>query len=277
MYLEQILQELKAAKDNLLKELDRHDATGGVNGLEKYAKIHAYYYGTKNEPGRNLTGVYGISDVKKLVAEIRKDIENDDFTRLNYLDYFYIPSFNWFRSDSATNYVTFKNVRVDLVFFNHYYRVGDINYDTVHQGNQKSVGFQIHDASLIQGAWYEWYPGATVNRTIASLEAALGLTLKQVRHYMGEDIVGWKTYKIILPDEREISHPIMTYSENADNTMWPMALYSICPQYRFKQNDYWLFNQVYGDANRAAYMGKDGVIKKERKTVVKGIPFIIMI
>ena len=59
--------------------------------------------------------------------------------------------------------------------------------------------------------------------------------------------------------------------------MWPMALYSICPQYRFKHNDYWLFNQVYGDANRAAYMGKDGVIKKELKTVVKGIPFIIMI
>ena len=78
-------------------------------------------------------------------------------------------------------------------------------------------------------------------------------------------------------DEREISHPIMTHSENIDNTMWPMALYSICPQYRFKHNDYWLFNQVYGDANRAAYMGKDGVIKKELKTVVKGIPFIITI
>ena len=94
---------------------------------------------------------------------------------------------------------------------------------------------------------------------------------------MGENIVGWNTYKILLPDEREISHPIMTYSENTDNTMWPMALYSICPQYRFKQNDYWLFNQVHGDANRAAYMGKDGVIKKELKTVVKGIPFIFMI
>ena len=94
---------------------------------------------------------------------------------------------------------------------------------------------------------------------------------------MGENIIGWNTYKVLLPDEREISHPIMTYSENTDNTMWPMALYSICPQYRFKHNDYWLFNQVYGDANRAAYMGKDGVIKKELKTVVKGIPFIIMI
>lgn len=272
MYLEQILQELKAAKDNLLKELDRHDvAIGGVNGLEKYAKLHAYYYGTKNEPGRNLAEVYGISDVKKLVAEIRKDIENDDFTRLNYLDYFYIPSFNWFRSDNATNYVTFKNVRVDLVFFNHYYRMG------AGDPNQKSVGFQVHDADLIQGAWAEWYPGATVNRTIASLETALGLTLKSIRSYMGENIVAWQTYKIILPDEREISHPIMTYSENTDNTMWPMALYSICPQYRFKQNDYWLFNQVYGDADRAAYMGKDGVIKKELKTVVKGIPFIFMI
>lgn len=273
MYLEQILQELKAAKDNLLKELDRHDATGGVNGLDKYAKLHAYYYGTKNEPGRNLAEVYGISDVKKLVAEIRKDIENDDFARLNYLDYFYIPSFNWFRSDSATNYVTFKNVRVDLVFFNHYYRIGY----TVNQGNQKSVGFQVHDASLIQGAWAEWYPGATVNRTIASLEATLGLTLKQIRHTMGENIVKTDNNKILLPDEREISHPIMTYSENMDNSMWPMALYSICPQYRFKQNDYWLFNQVYSDAKRAAYMGKDGVIKKELKTVVKGIPFIIMI
>ena len=82
MYLEQILQELKTTRDNLLKELDRHDATGGVNGLEKYAKLHAYYYGTKNEPGRNLDEVYGISDVKKLVAEIRKDVESDDFRRV---------------------------------------------------------------------------------------------------------------------------------------------------------------------------------------------------
>ena len=277
MYLEQILQELKTARDNLLKELDRHDATGGVNGLDKYAKLHAYYYGTKNEPGRNLADVYNISDVKKLVAAIRKDVESDDFTRLNYLDYFYIPSFNWFHADNAVNYATYRNVRVDLIFFNHYFRMGDQNLDTVFQGNQKSVGFQVHDASLIQGAWDEWYPGAIVNRTIASLEATLGLTLKQIRHYMGEYIVTWNTYKVLLPDEREISHPIMTYSENEDNTMWPMALYSICPQYRFKQNDYWLFNQVYGDANRAAYMGKDGVIKKELKTVVKGIPFIIMI
>ena len=279
MYLEQILQELKAAKDNLLKELDRHDAIGSVNGLEKYAKLHAYYYGTKNEPGRNLAEVYGISDVKKLVAEIRKDIENDDFTRLNYLDYFYIPSFNWFRSDSTTNYVTFKNVRVDLVFFNHYYRTGDKNYDTVHQGNQKSVGFQVHDASLIQGAWAEWKDSATINRTIASLEATLGLTLKQVRilYVISGISTVLETYKVLLPDEREISHPIMTSSESSRSSMWPMALYSICPQYRFKQNDYWLFNQVYGDSNRAAYMGKDGVIKKELKTVVKGIPFIIMI
>ena len=277
MYLEQILQELKAAKDNLLKELDRHDATGGINGLDKYAKLHAYYYGTKNEPGRNLADVYNISDVKKLVAEIRKDIESDDFTRLNYLDYFYIPSFNWFHADNAVNYATYRNVRVDLIFFNHYFRMGDQNLDTIFQGNQKSVGFQIHDADLIQGVWAEWYPGAIVNRTIASLEATLGLTLKSIRSYMGENIVTWNTHKIILPDEREISHPIMTYSENTDNTMWPMALYSICPQYRFKHNDYWLFNNVYGDTTRAAYMSKDGVIKKELKTVVKGIPFIFMI
>ena len=277
MYLEQILQELKTTRDNLLKELDRHDAIGGVNGLDKYAKLHAYYYGTKNEPGRNLADVYNISDVKKLVAAIRKDVESDDFTRLNYLDYFYIPSFNWFHADNAVNYATYRNVRVDLIFFNHYFRMGDQNFDTIFQGNQKSVGFQIHDASLIQGAWDEWYPGATVNRTIASLEAALGLTLKQVRHFMGFEIVYWSSYKVLLPDEREISHPIMTYTEDSDNSMWPMALYSICPQYRFKQNDYWLFNNVYGDTTRAAYMSKDGVIKKELKTVVKGIPFIIMI
>ena len=277
MYLEQILQELKTTRDNLLKELDRHDATGGVNGLDKYAKLHAYYYGTKNEPGRNLADVYNISDVKKLVAEIRKDVESDDFTRLNYLDYFYIPVFNWFHADNAVNYATYRNVRADLIFFNHYFRTGNRNLDTVFQGNQKSVGFQIHDANLIQGAWAEWYPGAIVNRTIASLEATLGLTLKSIRSRMGVKLVDWNTYKIILPDEREISHPIMTYTENGDNSMWPMALYSICPQYRFKQNDYWLFNYVFGDYTRAAYMSKDGVIKKELITVVKGIPFIFMI
>lgn len=277
MYLEQVLQELKTTKDNLLKELDRHDAIGGVNGLDKYAKLHAYYYGTKNEPGRNLADVYGISNVRQLVAEIRKDIESDDFTRLNYLDYFYIPKFDWYRGAATGAYNTFKNVRVDLVFFNHYFRAGDQNLDTTFQGNQKSVGFQVHDANLIQGTWAEWYPGDIVKGTISSLENQLGLTLKSIRHYMGENIVGWNTYKILLPDEREISHPIMTNSENTDNTMTPMALYSICPQYRFKHHDYWLFNQVYNNSPFAAYMSKNGIISKAPKTTVKGIPFIFMI
>ena len=280
MYTEHTLRELEQIYEDFKKLVESHK---DQKAMAIASKIYGYEWVPDevyiNEsgwhPGTNLVNKYGFDKSEKTYADaliktakqIQKDTHEKNFRMMEYFDFVIIPEFTW-------NGQTIKNAVFDLVAFNHYARQGSTE-------TPRGVTFQLHSPSNVKDTYNNFYANSEsgINANAAkSIEKALGITLCENQIYMGENLNNaWTTLKLMIPDEREICHPVMTYTENQDSTCWPRAVYQYAPQYRRKECDYMLFNYVYdtevSKRIKHAIMTKEGLIKaSSNMTTLYGLP-----
>ena len=94
--------------------------------LKKDAANDAWHFNP-----RNLMDVLGTTDVKQTFAKLREYTSQGDFSQLGLGDYIDLPTFH----DGETAYTynpTTENLRIQIVAFDHYYRVGQQEVKTHH-------------------------------------------------------------------------------------------------------------------------------------------------
>jgi len=280
MYTEESIRELSTIKTELESILNKNEIYK-KSPLQRMGEIYGYHYipnyypngvELSYHPGKSLVEKYGYNikynetgyanALKTVCAQIQTDITNDNYDNINYLDYIIVPDFTW-------NGTVYHNIQFDVVSFNHHTRAGDTGE------NPKGIGFQIHNPLSITDTWNNVYNQDLQGTCATALETSLGVTLKTLRIYMGESLNNaWLSHKIYLPDEREITHPVGTYTENNDSTIWPMAIYQYCPQYKFKGGTYMLYNLYYSSKDtNCSCIDANGFIAPIARTTATGVPF----
>ena len=287
MYTESVIRELEELKSQYTSLINNVKIK---NAMEISSDIYGYYYvdgltyrqddpngyyhnGTpsickKWHPGKNLVYKYGFhllypndynAALQATAKAIQEDVKNQNYDKLEYLDYLVLPSFTF-------NGKTIKNCVFDLVGFNHHARQGG--------ETPRGILFQIHSVDGISDTYNNLFNTNLNTACATNVENTLGVTLKTINIFMGENLnSAWQSLKIFIPDEREICHPVHTYTENQDSSMWPMTIYQLCPQYRFKQYTYMLYNQVYNNADNISIIDNNGYISSGAKITSYYIPF----
>jgi hypothetical protein len=288
MYTESVIRELEELKSQYTSLINNVKIK---NAMEISSDIYGYYYVDKSiylqddpngyyhngtpsiykdwHPGKNLVYKYGFhllypndynAALQATAKAIQEDVKNQNYDKLEYLDYLVLPTFTF-------NGKTIKNCVFDLVGFNHHARQG-------YSETPRGILFQIHSVISISDTYNNLFNTNLNTACATNVENTLGVTLKTINIYMGENLNNaWQNLKIFIPDEREICHPVHTYTENQDSTMWPMTIYQLCPQYRFKQYTYMLYNQVYNNADNISIIDNNGYISSGAKTTSYYIPF----
>lgn len=287
MYTESVireLEELKSQYTSLINSVKIKNAMEISSDIYGYYYVNdsiylqddpnGYYYGAPSvssswHPGKNLVYKYGFhllypndysAALQATAKAIQEDVKNQNYDKLEYLDYLVLPTFTF-------NGKTIKNCVFDLVGFNHHARQG--NGET-----PRGILFQKHFVGGISDTYNNLFNTNLNTACATNVENTLGVTLKTINIYMGENLNNaWQSLKIFIPDEREICHPVQTYTENQDSTMCPMTIYQLCPQYRMKKGTYMLFNQVYNSADSISIINSDGYITSGAKSSSFYIPF----
>ena len=276
MYTESVIRELEELKSHYTSLINNVKIK---NAMEISSDIYGYYYVDKSiyleddpngyyhngarsiyknwHPGKNLVYKYGFhllypndynAALQATAKAIQEDVKNQNYDKLEYLDYLVLPSFT-FNGKTVTNCV------FDLVGFNHHARSGIAE-------TPRGILFQIHSVDDISDTYNNLFNTNLNTACATNVENTLGVTLKTINIYMGENLNdAWQSLKIFIPDEREICHPVQTYTENQDSTMWPMTIYQLCPQYRMKKGTYILYNQLYGSSNDVSIIDYAGYIR----------------
>lgn len=288
MYTESVIRELEELKSQYTSLIN---SVKIKNAIEISSDIYGYYYVNDSaylqddpngyyhngipiaslswHPGKNLVYKYGFhllypndysAALQATAKAIQEDVKNQNYDKLEYLDYLVLPTFT-FNGKTVTNCV------FDLVGFNHHARQG---IDETPRG----ILFQIHSVNGISDTYNNLFNTNLNTACATNVENTLGVTLKTIFICMGENLNnGWQDLKIFIPDEREICHPVHTYTENQDSTMWPMTIYQMCPQYRIKQKTYMLFNKVYNASDYISIIDANGIIISGAKNSPYCIPF----
>ena len=279
MYTEHTIRELEQIHEEfeeLIKSHKNETAMSIASKIYGYEWVPDEVYINESgwHPGTNLVTKYGYDQteptyaeaLKKTCLQIQADIKAKDYRMMDYFDFIIVPEFTW--NPGASQQVV-KNAVFDLIAFNHYARQGSTE-------TKRGVTFQMHTPSKVKDTYNNFYNSTINSNSAKTIETQLGLTtLCQNNIYMGENLNNaWTTLKLMVPDEREICHPVMTYTENQDSTCWPRAVYQYAPQYRRKNCEYMLFNYGYSpNTAKHGLVTKEGLIKlSDNKTTAYPIP-----
>ena len=257
-------------KLSVLKDTKQDKLTAGKNIIIKDNIISANSYNAHILEPRNLIDVLGATDVKNAFIKLRELSSKGNFEDLRIGDYIDLPSL----TDGDANYTwneEHQNLRIQIVAFDHYYRIGDQDNTTHHVVMQFKNCYRqkrMHSSDTNSGGWvnkelFNFLNGAFKNGLIN----AIGITPLTIRRLLDTyNNWSWTSETIFLPTEVEVwGHQAWGHSNNglATGTSIQYPIFNISPQSRIKffngnRQWYWLASPTYNATSVFAFVNSYG-------------------